>query len=99
MLNSKNISKKDPGPVGSGLFWVTRIRINIFKTGSADPDPKKMDRIRNTNKKFVKSLHYYIQLKLNYLLVEAPVSPFLLIRRDTPTRGKPEEIQRKLKLN
>ena len=34
---------------GSGLFWVTRIR--IFKTGSADPDPKKMDRIRNTDTK------------------------------------------------
>ena len=31
---------------GSGLFGISRIR--ILKTGSADPDPKKMDRIRNT---------------------------------------------------
>ena len=37
MLNIKNISKKDPDPVGSGLFGVNRIR--ILKTGSADPDP------------------------------------------------------------
>ena len=46
LLNIKNISKKDPDPVGSGLIAVSRIR--ILKTGSADPDPKKMDRIRNT---------------------------------------------------
>ena len=52
LLNISNISKKDPDqdpdPVGSGLFWVSRIRIRILKTGSADPDPKKMDRIRDT---------------------------------------------------
>ena len=43
LLNIKNISNQDPNPVGSGLFWVTRIRIRIriLKTGSADPDPKK----------------------------------------------------------
>ena len=37
---------------GSGRirsFGVRRIRIRILKTGSADPDPKKMDRIRNTD--------------------------------------------------
>ena len=34
---------QDPDPVGSGVFWVIRIRIRILKTGSADPnlDPKK----------------------------------------------------------
>ena len=32
------------------LEYLTRIwiRIQLFKTGSADPDPKKLDRIRNT---------------------------------------------------
>ena len=51
LQNIKKISKKDPDPVGSGLYGVSRIRIRILKTGSADPDPdpKKMDRIRNTD--------------------------------------------------
>ena len=31
-------SVADPDPVGSGLFGVTRIQIQILKTGSADPD-------------------------------------------------------------
>ena len=34
--------------MGSGLLWVNQIRIWILKTGSVDPDPTKMDRIRNT---------------------------------------------------
>ena len=48
LLNIKNISKQDPDPdpVRSSLFGVTRIR--TLKTGSADPDLKKMDRICNT---------------------------------------------------
>ena len=50
LLNMKNISKLDPDPVGSGLHWVNRIGIWILKTGfvDPDPDPKKMDQIRNT---------------------------------------------------
>ena len=43
-----NISKKDPDPVGSVLFGVTRIRILKTRSDDLNPDPKKMDRIRNT---------------------------------------------------
>ena len=52
----------DPDPVGSGLFWVTRIwiRIHILKTGSADPDLEKIDRIRNTDVR-TPFLHYKIK--------------------------------------
>ena len=60
LINIKNISKEDPDPVGSGIFWVNRIRIRIriYKTGSEDPDPKKMDRIRNT------AVHYKIDINI-----------------------------------
>ena len=36
---------------------LSRIRIRIFKTGSADPDPEKIDRIRNTGLNEVGELH------------------------------------------
>ena len=36
-----SVADPEPDKVGSGLFWVTRIRIRNLKTGSADPDPEK----------------------------------------------------------
>ena len=63
----------DPDPVGSGLFLATRIwiRIQIFQTGCADPDPKKMDRICNTDLKY-----YLIILGTQQ---EGPHSPAALV--------------------
>ena len=58
----------NPDPVGSGLFWATRIRIRNRKTRSADPDPKKMDRIRTTGSDAGESREWKTlrQKKLNY---------------------------------
>ena len=49
-MKKNSVADPDPDtdPVGFCLFCVTRIR--ILKTGSADPDPKTMNRIRNTGK-------------------------------------------------
>ena len=68
LLNIKYRFKKDPDPVGSGLFWVTRIRIriHIFKTGSADPGPEKMDRIRNTG--FTCTAQHFLYIRPGFLL-------------------------------
>ena len=45
LLNIKNIAKYKLGSGSGSVFLLNRIR--IFKTGLANPDKKKMDRIRN----------------------------------------------------